>query len=59
MGQVIVLVIQVIFMLFKNKLEKDQEKKVKIQDMKGEVHAAIKSMDASQIRSVLDRINAV
>lgn len=49
-------VIQIIYLLLKNKFEKDAELKKKKEELHVEAKEAIKSRDASRITSVLDRM---
>jgi hypothetical protein len=56
MWQVAAGVIQIIYLLLKNKFEKDAEKKKQMEELHVEAKEAIKSRDASRINSVVGRL---
>ena len=49
-------VIQIIFLLLKNKFEKDAEKKKRKDELHNEVKEAIKSGNTSRIVGVIDKL---
>jgi len=49
-------VIQIVFLLLKNKFEKDIEKKKKKEELHNEVKEAVKSGDTSRIVSLIDKL---
>ena len=49
-------VIQIIFLLLKNKFEKDAELKKKKEDLRVEVKEVIKSRDVSRINDLVSRL---
>lgn len=54
--QIIYAVLQIVFLLMKNKFEKDAERKAARDALKSEATEAIKSRDPSRIVGVADRI---
>lgn len=58
MWQAIAGILQIIFLILKNKIEKDEEVKKRREAMKGEAHEAIKSRDAGRINDIITRLRA-
>lgn len=56
MTQLIVGVIQIIFLILKNKFEKDAEVRKRREDLRVEAKEAIKSRDVSRINGLLGRL---
>ena len=56
MIQIIGAVIQIIFLVLKNKFEKDAEVRKQKEAMREEVESAIKSRDLSRINGCIDRL---
>jgi len=56
MWAVIKAVLQILYLVLKNKFEKDAEKKIEKKELYEEAKTAIVSRDASAITSILDRL---
>lgn len=56
MWQVAAGVIQIIYLIIKNKFEKDEELRKKREGMRAETEDAIKSRDVSRINNVITRM---
>mgnify|MGYP001570854366 CR=1 FL=1 len=49
-------IIQIIFLVLKNRFEKDAELKRKREELRSEVNEAVKSRDAGRINRVVNRL---
>ena len=49
-------VIQIIYLVLKNKFEKDAELKKRKEELHAEITTAVKSRDASQLHAVIDKL---
>jgi len=56
MLEIIGAIIQIIILIFKNKFEKDKEKKVEKEKLSGEINEALKTRDISKLNSVIVRL---